>query len=128
VKWVGYDNAKDNTWEPAEGMKKFPLLIAAFEESQKKAESTSDIIKSELDCKTLKRSSSETSSNDSFVEKVPENIVGVTRDDNNSLMVLIKWKNRDEASLISAEKAREICPIMLIQFYEDRLVFKSTPK
>lgn len=122
VKWIGYPDS-ENTWEPAENLQMFPLLIKAFEENQKIADSQQLEIPESPPVTIL---SSQSLNSISFSKvHTAERIIGVTRNEKGELMVLIKWKGSTEANFIPSKQARDICPKLLIQFYEDRLVFKQ---
>lgn len=55
---------------------------------------------------------------------VPEKILGAT-EANNELLFLIQWKDKDKAQLVSSKEARKHCPQLVIDFYEDRLIWQS---
>lgn len=54
--------------------------------------------------------------------KIPEKIIGAT-DAKGELMFLMQWKNINEAEFILAKEANILCPQIVINFYEERLVF-----
>lgn len=53
-----------------------------------------------------------------------ERILGVRNDIlPNDLVFLMKWKDQEKASYVESEKAKTICPHVVIQFYQERLVW-----
>ncbi|XP_029719934.1 chromobox protein homolog 3 [Aedes albopictus] len=56
---------------------------------------------------------------------VPEKILGAT-EANNELLFLIQWKDKDKAQLVSSKEARKHCPQLVIDFYEERLIWQSS--
>lgn len=55
----------------------------------------------------------------------PEKILGAT-EANNELLFLIQWKDKDKAQLVSSKEARKHCPQLVIDFYEERLIWQSS--
>ncbi|XP_055638453.1 chromobox protein homolog 1-like [Toxorhynchites rutilus septentrionalis] len=55
---------------------------------------------------------------------IPEKILGAT-EANNELLFLIQWKDKDKAQLVSSKEARKHCPQLVIDFYEERLIWQS---
>ncbi|XP_058815502.1 chromobox protein homolog 3-like [Topomyia yanbarensis] len=54
----------------------------------------------------------------------PEKILGAT-EANSELLFLIQWKDKDKAQLVSSKEARKHCPQLVIDFYEERLIWQS---
>ncbi|XP_042540406.1 chromobox protein homolog 3-like [Dipodomys spectabilis] len=113
LKWKGYSD-DDNTWESEEHLN-CPDLIEAFLNSQ---EATSE---SEGSVTT---DNSEASDNPTgFASGLePERIIGATRS-SEGLMFLMKWKDSDKADLVLAKEANVKCPQIVIEFYEQRIVW-----
>lgn len=55
---------------------------------------------------------------------VPEKILGATEGDN-ELLFLIQWKDKDKAQLVKSKEARKHCPQLVIDFYEERLIWQT---
>uniref|UniRef100_A0A182PX89 Chromo domain-containing protein n=1 Tax=Anopheles epiroticus TaxID=199890 RepID=A0A182PX89_9DIPT len=51
---------------------------------------------------------------------VPEKILGATKDDN-ELLFLMQWKDKDKAQLVKSKEARKHCPQLVLDFYEKHL-------
>lgn len=54
----------------------------------------------------------------------PDKIIGAT-DINGSLAFLVQWKNSNKAMLIPNKLARQRCPQLVIDFYEQRLAWHN---
>lgn len=67
-------------------------------------------------------SKDKTSPFDSGLE--PEKIIGAT-DINGELAFLVQWKNSNKAMLIPSKLARQKCPQLVIDFYEQRLAWHT---
>lgn len=136
LKWKGYSD-EDNTWEPEENLD-CPDLIQAFEEAHKKKEAEGKGGK-DKDAKKRKVSTAATpdlkGARKGKVEEKrtgfdrgmePEKIIGAT-DSSGELMFLMKWRGTDEADLVPAKQANSRCPMVVIQFYEERLTWHTPP-
>uniref|UniRef100_A0A182PJ07 Heterochromatin protein 1 n=1 Tax=Anopheles epiroticus TaxID=199890 RepID=A0A182PJ07_9DIPT len=55
---------------------------------------------------------------------VPEKILGATEGDN-ELLFLIQWRDKDKAQLVKSKEARKHCPQLVIDFYEERLIWQT---
>ncbi|XP_055629750.1 chromobox protein homolog 3-like [Toxorhynchites rutilus septentrionalis] len=56
---------------------------------------------------------------------IAETIMGITEEDGERLF-LIKWKDRDELEMVTAKVTREHVPELVIDFYEDRIIWNET--
>jgi len=127
VKWKGWDDPADNTWEPVANLE-CPEIIEAYEKKLGGDKSSGG-----SSVKAEKRKST-TESTDSAKKKAkvesrpkgfsrglqPEKIIGATNDPG-ELYFLIKWKGSDEADLVPAKEANVKIPQVVIKFYEERL-------
>lgn len=74
---------------------------------------------------------SESPDGDRLADKVldnglePEKIIGAT-EVSGELMFLVKWKNMNQADLISSKIAKIACPQTVISFFEERLTWDDT--
>ncbi|XP_062847739.1 chromobox protein homolog 3b [Trichomycterus rosablanca] len=143
LKWKGFTDA-ENTWEPEDNLdcpeliEEFLRNVGAVGEAemdggfpsvpviQPKEEQT------ELEAYAFQREETETgesgdhnmTDSDRVFFPEPERIVGST-DRHGELMFLIKWKNTDDAALLSAREASVRWPKMVISFYEDKLSWRG---
>merc|ERR1739838_788365 len=119
VKWKGWDNADDNTWEPADNLdcedaiKEYENNVGATNgHTEKKLKD--DI---EPDDKKIKIESRPRGFSRGLL---PEKIIGATNDPGD-LYFLIKWKGSDEPDLVLAKEANIKIPQVVIKFYEDKI-------
>ncbi|VVC97220.1 unnamed protein product [Leptidea sinapis] len=134
LKWIGY-NDEDNTWEPEENLD-CPGLIEIFEDARKKKEAEGKRPKigkdakkrnsnATADLKGAKKSKSDDKKRSGFDRGLePEKIIGAT-DSSGELMFLMKWQGINEADLVAAKQAHVRCPLIVIQFYEERLTWHT---
>ncbi|XP_034563677.1 chromobox protein homolog 1b isoform X1 [Notolabrus celidotus] len=129
LKWKGFSNSEDNTWEPEDNLD-CPDLIAEFLQSQKTAHEGKRKAAGEGeggDESKSKKKKDDTEKLRGFARGLdPERIIGAT-DSTGELMFLMKWKNSDEADLVPAKEANVKCPQVVISFYEERLTWHSYP-
>eukprot|EP00088_Acartia_fossae_P002485 TRINITY_DN10_c0_g2_i1.p1 TRINITY_DN10_c0_g2~~TRINITY_DN10_c0_g2_i1.p1 ORF type:complete len:164 (+),score=63.95 TRINITY_DN10_c0_g2_i1:92-583(+) len=129
VKWKGWDDPSDNTWEPIANLE-CQDLIAEYEKKHSGSGGTGD-----TENKAEKRKSTTEAGGDGGKKKAkttesrpkgfsrglqPEKIIGATNDPG-ELYFLIKWKGSDEADLVPAKEANIKIPQVVIKFYEERL-------
>jgi len=146
IKWKGYDNEEDNTWEPEENLDCQDKIVD-FEKTYKKnkdekkskeAEKPKD---KEKDKKRKSEDAGKSGGSEAKKEKkkekdenkprgfarglTAERIIGATNDPG-ELFFLIKWKGSDEADLVTAKEANVKIPQIVIKFYEERLNWYDT--
>ena len=51
----------------------------------------------------------------------PEKIIGALQSPAGELMYLMKWTGMDLADMVKAKEANIRCPMMVIEFYEEKL-------
>ena len=128
VKWKGWEDPDDNTWEPI-GNLECHELIEAYE----KKHGSDDAEKDKAGGSKRKAGAEGTDTPKAKSAKKPdtrpkgfargltaEKIIGATNDPG-ELYFLIKWKGSDEADLVPAKEANLKIPQVVIKFYEERL-------
>uniref|UniRef100_A0A2I2YJY5 Chromo domain-containing protein n=1 Tax=Gorilla gorilla gorilla TaxID=9595 RepID=A0A2I2YJY5_GORGO len=124
----GFTDA-DNTLELEENLD-CPELIEAFLNSQKAGEEKDGTKRkplsgSESDDSKSKKKRDAVDKPRGFARGLdPERIIGAT-DGSEELILLMKWKDSDEADLVLAQKANMKYPQTEITFYEERLTWHS---
>ena len=121
IKWKGYDDQAEDTWEPVENLE-CDDKIKEFEK-KRKASKTGDKRKSEAGGKKepKKKKRIEKEKVRGFDRGLTaERIIGATNEPG-ELAFLIKWVGSDEACLVPAEEANEKIPQLVIKFYQERL-------
>jgi len=122
VKWKGWDDEGDNTWEPVDNLD-CPDLIQEYEKKNKdKDEKKGEKRKAESSKSGGEKSSKKSDSRPKGFSRglTAEKIIGATNDPG-ELYFLIKWKGSDEADLVPAKEANQKIPQIVIKFYEERL-------
>lgn len=64
--------------------------------------------------------------NDSSITKRPERILGITYDNDEGLMFMVSWSIDNTATLVPSHQARVEYPQLVIDFYQERLIFSDT--
>merc|ERR1712106_1060288 len=133
IKWKGYDNEEDNTWEPQENLDcedKVVEFERVRKENESKASAKGEKRKSEVPKKDEPKEKKKKEKDDNkprgFARGLTaERIIGATNDPG-ELFFLIKWKGSDEADLVPAKEANVKIPQIVIKFYEERLNWYDT--
>lgn len=127
LKWKGYPDSSENTWEPEENLD-CPDLIGEYEDKakKKKEEKKRKQADEEGSSKKKKKVAEEEDNKPRGFDRglQPERIIGAT-DSGGELMFLMKWKDSDEADLVPARQANIRCPQIVIAFYEERLTWHT---
>jgi len=128
VKWKGWDNPDDNTWEPVDNLdcedliKEYEIKNGAKEEKKPAAAATkrkSSVAEDQPKPKAPKQKSDGRPKG--FGRGIPaEKIIGATNDPG-ELYFLVKWTGSEEADLVRAKEANVKIPQIVIKFYEERL-------
>lgn len=128
VKWKGWDNPDDNTWEPVENLESSEELIKEYEKAHGGGEKPAErkpapkpaekrkLTAAEPDAKKPKQQKAKGFARNLTAEK----IIGATNDPG-ELYFLIKWAGNEEADLVPAKEANIRIPQIVIKFYEERL-------
>ncbi|XP_053204640.1 chromobox protein homolog 1-like [Panonychus citri] len=138
LKWKGYSES-DNTWEPVENLD-CPDLISEFEEDRKRKKNekkggsggTGGSVAGDdkkrksasVDGDKKKKKADEDKPRGWDRGLEPQKIIGAT-DASGELMFLIKWKDSEDADLVTAATANVRCPQVVIKFYEERLTWHT---
>ncbi|XP_073342177.1 chromobox protein homolog 3b [Pagrus major] len=149
LKWKGFTDA-DNTWEPEDNLD-CPELIEEFlrnshyteqieeeqnelgfipKEEMTEQETEISCMQSQQQARTMQSNSDVLQPDDEHSDAPtnlstylePECIIGST-DRQGELMFLVKWKNSDDVALLAAREASARCPQMVIDFYEQKLMW-----
>merc|ERR1711994_254070 len=121
VKWKGWDNPDDNTWEPVANLE-CKELMEEYERNhpdEDKGDSGSSKRKAE-DKPSQPKKKQDTRPKGFSRGLTAEKIIGATNDPG-ELYFLIKWRGSDEADLVPAKEANIKIPQIVIKFYEERL-------
>uniref|UniRef100_A0A0N5AY00 Chromo domain-containing protein n=1 Tax=Syphacia muris TaxID=451379 RepID=A0A0N5AY00_9BILA len=109
LSWKGFPPS-DNTWEPEENLD-CPDLIRVYEiEEARRQQAAGKNREAQVDM-----------ANNGFDQGLePEKIIGGTIFQG-QIMLLVKWKGKETASLVPSKIANERCPQLVIKFYEERI-------
>jgi len=134
IKWKGYEDEAENTWEPVANLD-CEDKIQEFEKNYKEKDANEkakggDKRKSEAggknEPKEKKKKEKDENKPRGFARGLTaERIIGATNDPG-ELFFLIKWKGSDEADLVPAKEANTKIPQIVIKFYEERLNWYDT--
>lgn len=132
IKWDGWDDPADQTWEPVENLDSCPDLLKEFE-AKWKAKKEKKKEKKDKEHRKDKSSSSYKDKDKELLKRMmgfkrgleAEKIIGAT-DSMGEMMFLIKWKGSDEADLVPSREANLKCPQVVIKFYEQRLSWQAS--
>jgi len=126
VKWKGWDNPDDNTWEPVANLE-CPELISEYEKKHGGSEAPADDTKKAEKRKVTEDSEAKKAKKNSDAKPKgfgrglhAEKIIGATNDPG-ELYFLVKWHGSEEADLVPAKEANVRIPQIVIKFYEERL-------
>merc|ERR1712106_875423 len=126
VKWKGWEDPDDNTWEPVANLECHEL-IAEYEKVHKddkpeEAEEKKGGEKRKSEAGPSSKSAKKPDSRPKGFARglTAEKIIGATNDPG-ELYFLIKWKGSDEADLVPSKEANIKIPQVVIKFYEERL-------
>ena len=134
VKWKGWDDPDDNTWEPVAHLE-CKELIDEYEKNHGGDDASTGSasgVEKKRTSEPVKKKAAEIKSKSGNPKKVDsrskgfargltaEKIIGATNDPG-ELYFLIKWKGSDEADLVPAKEANVKIPQVVIKFYEERL-------
>lgn len=135
LKWKGLDqNGRpwENTWEPEENL--HPDTIASYnaamemmrnKEPEKKRRSVDKHQPEPAAKKRIVNREKKNSQPHGFARGLePGEIIAATNT-SGELMLLMRWKDSDEADLISAQEANIKCPQVVIRFYEKHIKFQT---
>jgi len=124
VKWKGWEDPDDNTWEPINNLDCKDLIDeyeANHPEEKKEESGTKRKAESESSSKPSKPAKKQDTRPKGFARGLTaEKIIGATNDPG-ELYFLIKWRGSDEADLVPAKEANLKIPQIVIKFYEERL-------
>ena len=118
VKWKGWDNPDDNTWEPADNLD----CKEAMKEFESKQRVTNGHTENKGDDITSANKKTKIESRPRGFSRglMPEKIIGATNDPG-ELYFLVKWKGSEEPDLVTAKEANVKIPQVVIKFYEDKI-------
>merc|ERR1712106_142799 len=131
VKWKGWEDPDDNTWEPVANLDCHELI----EEYERQHKDDVPPETKDTDKKGEKRKADGEKPGPSKESKAKkpdtrpkgfargltaEKIIGATNDPG-ELYFLVKWRGSDEADLVPAKEANLKIPQVVIKFYEERL-------
>ncbi|CAF1574903.1 unnamed protein product [Rotaria magnacalcarata] len=151
IKWRGYPDSQ-NTWEPSSNIQgeEESELLAEYEalvkrQQQQKTYNSGprstmnnfspnkrrqdEMINNNLKKRPLSTNHIQSSNTPTGFERgyEAERVLGAT-DSAGELMLLVKWRNSDEADLVPARIVNVKCPALVIEFYEQHSFWSRLPK
>lgn len=129
LKWKGYDS-DENTWEPIENLD-CPDLIRIFEDQRERERNNSNNTENNKNNSSTNGNNAKSANDAPIRRKIgferglePERILGAT-DTSGEIMFLMKWRDSNDADMVSAKQANVKCPNIVISFYEERVVWHT---
>jgi len=145
VKWKGYDKPEDYTWEPEDNLlegaeellKEYYDSIGGRPEKQSKKRKAQSETKATPDKAELKKprrpNAADQDSEEDDLEKPPRSsnwerdvvkVETIQRDAHRGLIAFLHWED-GKTYKVSIQQCYEKCPMKMLRFYEQHLVFKD---
>ena len=130
VKWRNYDHV-ENTWEPLDNLGEAEKAIKLFEKEQEMKNQAAFKVqnqnnKRKMMSQAVKEPQPKTARFESkgFARGLAaEKIIGIRREAEGQVFFLIKWRGTDETDFVNAKEAKAKIPLVVIDFYEEKLAW-----